>query len=322
MPFAVAFVLGAGLTPALAWVGLRMGLEDRPSEDGLKIHANPVPLTGGIGVVIAALLGLVATGNPLDPWFATAVVLLLAVGVADDAVTLPPIVRLVAQFALGVVIAVGGATFSPLGDLGPALVVLAVPVMANAVNLMDGQDGLAAGSTGVAVVGMTVIATTQGATAPQGLSLTGALIAFLIWNRPPASVFLGDGGAYAIGGILVLLAADAPGGSEVLLGSLICLGLFAFELGSTVVRRVANRSSALSGDRDHIYDLLAGRLGGRTRSTLVLLAAGAFLDVCGWAVSRSSLAAGVLVAAILTAIGSFAILTLWRGSAASLRRSG
>lgn len=322
MPGLVALLLSAGLTPALARVGPRVGLVDHPSKDGLKIHREPVPLTGGIGIVVAVLVGLWVAGGSFDAWFATAVVLLLLLGVLDDRLTLAPPVRLAAQIAIGIVLAAGGVTFASFTDIGPLLVVIGVPVMANAVNLMDGQDGLAAGSAAVAAIGISVIASSHGTDPAQGVCLIAALGGFLIWNRPPATVFLGDGGAYTVGGALLLIAAGASSDVQGVLGSAICLGLFAFELVSTVVRRVVKRSSPLSGDRAHIYDLLALRLDGRTRATAVLLAVGLVLAASGYGVSRMALATALVTTVAIASIGLVAILTLWRRSAAELRRSG
>jgi UDP-GlcNAc:undecaprenyl-phosphate GlcNAc-1-phosphate transferase len=313
----LALGLGLLLTPALGLLGRRVGLLDRPSDDALKIHVVAKPLTGGIGVVAATLVAIAVSGGGLDPVVAAAVLFMLAVGVVDDVVSLAPPVRLAAELAAGAMLAAAGVTFAPLGDLGSVAVVLAVPAAANAVNVSDGQDGLAGGLAGVAALGMFAIAT-NGVETSLGLTLAAALAAFLVWNRPPASIFLGDGGAYGVAVLLVLVAAEASRTARSMVGAIVCLAPFGLEMASTMLRRAFART--LAGDRAHIYDLLAQRLAGRGRSTLTILMAGAAAAALGWLCSRMPLAAavGVLVATVI--VGSLAVRTLWRSQGVRLRR--
>jgi UDP-GlcNAc:undecaprenyl-phosphate GlcNAc-1-phosphate transferase len=215
-------------------------------------------------------------------------------------------------------LAFGGATFEPLSELGPVVVVLAVPFLTNAMNIVDGQDGLATGLALIAASGISAIAATQGDVQAIGPALIGALLGFLLWNRPPASVFLGDGGAYAIGCMLAVLAVDSSRSWESLLGTFLCLGVLALEMVSTVIRRVFGRTPLLSGDRAHAYDLMAGRLRSRKRATAGMWAAGAFAAVLGWLVARSPLPVAIAVVAATVAAGSVAVVGLWR---TELRRS-
>jgi UDP-GlcNAc:undecaprenyl-phosphate GlcNAc-1-phosphate transferase len=313
----LALGLGLLLTPLLARLGRRVGLLDRPSEDDLKIHAEAKPLTGGIAVVTATLVAVAVVGDGIDPLVAGSIGFMLAVGVLDDAVSLPPVLRLGAELAAGGMLALAGVTFSPLGDLGPAAVVLAVPVVANAVNVTDGQDGLAGGLAGLAAVGIWAIASIDGASTPLGLALAAALAAFLVWNRPPASVFLGDGGAYGVGVLLVVLAAEASTSVRGLLGVIVCLGVFALELGSTVVRRGLVGTTV--GDRAHLYDLLARRLRGRERSTLAMVLAAAAVAGIGWLCARLPVGLGAAVLAVGLAAGALAVRALWRSQGVRLR---
>jgi UDP-N-acetylmuramyl pentapeptide phosphotransferase/UDP-N-acetylglucosamine-1-phosphate transferase len=321
MPFLLALAVGLVLTPLLALVGRRVGLVDHPTGDALKIHGEPKPLTGGLAVVPAALVSLAIFGDGLDPLVAAAVLLLLGVGVVDDARSLPQLIRLGAQLAAGIALAVSGATIEPLGAVGPAALVLAVPATANAVNMVDGQDGLAAGLAAAAALGMTLILASASDPGSLGPALLGALVGFLVWNRPPASVFLGDGGAYAVGGLLVVLASDAAVSWASLIGVTVCFGVLALELGSSVVRRAIRRESLIGGDRAHGYDLLAVRLSSRTRATAVVVTAGLLLAGFGWAASRLPVpaAAAILIATVL--VGCVAILALWRPLRDGVRRS-
>jgi UDP-GlcNAc:undecaprenyl-phosphate/decaprenyl-phosphate GlcNAc-1-phosphate transferase len=319
MPFLLALAISLLMTPVLGRLGLRLALVDHPSNEDLKIHTGPTPVTGGIGVMFAALVGVAAWGDGVPVSVLVASIMMLTVGIADDLRTLSPLLRLVAQLGAGAALALGGASFAPIGDLGPLGVVIAIPLLTNAVNIVDGQDGLATGLAVIAAIGLSAIAATQGNVPTIGPPLIGALMGFLVWNKQPASVFLGNGGAYGVGCLLGVLAIASSSSWEALLGSVICLGVFALELTSTVLRRTVRRSPLLSGDRAHAYDLIAGIVGSRARATSIMWVAGVFAAVLGWLVAQARLPLGVVGLAVTFAAGSIAIRGVWR---ASLRRSG
>lgn len=300
MSFLIAAVAAAVLVPLIAPVGARLGLVDHPGE--LKIHARPVPLTGGPVVVLAGLVAVGLTGHGA-PWVAAATCLALGGGMIDDARTLPPWVRLVVQTAAGALLVAGGLRVEPLGWIGGPALVLVTVACCNAVNMIDGQDGLAGGLGAAAALGLAGVLATFGHSAALPLAVAGALVGFVLWNRPPARVFLGDGGAYAVG---VLLAASASlataDGWHGLLAAGACMGVFANELISTIVRRLVSAAPTIRGDRDHSYDRLASRLGSRTRSTLAMLALGVIASLVGIGVDRvGPVAAVALVAAVMLA---------------------
>jgi UDP-GlcNAc:undecaprenyl-phosphate GlcNAc-1-phosphate transferase len=283
--FIVALVVAGCLTPLVAAFALRLGLIDRPSAAAvtvgaraidLKIHNREVPLAGGFAVVTGALVAVTIVGG-WDPWLAAAATLALAVGTVDDARSLPPWVRVLVLLLAGIALAAGGWEVEPLGVLGPAATVVVAVVCANGVNLIDGQDGLAAGVSAASALGLATCLVLMGefAAAALPLACAGAVAGFAIWNVPPARVFLGNGGAYAIG---VLLAASASVLTEVvswtgLVAAACCLAVPAYEVAATIVRRRRAGASLTTGDRDHSYDVLAARWGSRSRATVALVVA-------------------------------------------------
>lgn len=297
MAFVIAFLVTLVAMPLCIVAGTALGLVDRPSDDGLKIHVRPVPLTGGVAVAAGAVVGL-AVAEPVPWWLPTAVGLALIVGAADDARPLSPWIRIAVQGAAGAVLVIGGVRFEALGIMAAAAVVLATLACANAVNLMDGQDGLAGGLSAIAAAGLLLTMPDGGDGGTLAVALCGSLVAFLFWNRPPARVFLGNGGAYAVGVVLAVLTAPAGrAGWTGLLAAAVCLGPFAYELASTVVRRVARGRSLAIGDRGHAYDVAAERLGGRTRSTVLFLFLGAASIPVAVGVSRGAPAVALVVTA-------------------------
>ena len=329
MPFFVAIALALVLTWAARRLGLATGLVDRPPAgpppgDGppgvehLKIHSVPIPVLGGLGVVAAVGGALLVAGADLPLLAVAGVVMATAIGLVDDARPQPASVRLVALAVAGVPIAAG----LPLGQLGMAArvgVVVLLLLMANAVNLIDGQDGLAGGLGAIASVGLAAVIAANGADPLLALVVAGALVGFLAWNLPPARVFLGNGGAYGLGALLTVLAAQATIGHgwHGLLAAALCLGVFAFELTFTVVRRLVGSQGLATGDRRHSYDLLGRSRGNRDRSTLAMWTLGAVSAGAGYASDQVSLAAAGTMLGVALVIGTAAGGRLWRDAVAA-----
>jgi len=329
VPFFVAIALALVLTWAARRLGLATGLVDRPPAapppgegppgvEHLKIHSVPIPVLGGLGVVAAVGGALLVAGADLPLLAVAGVVMATAIGLVDDARPQPASVRLVALAVAGVPIAAG----LPLGQLGMAArvgVVVLLLLMANAVNLIDGQDGLAGGLGAIASVGLAAVIAANGADPLLALVVAGALVGFLAWNLPPARVFLGNGGAYGLGALLTVLAAQATIGHgwHGLLAAALCLGVFAFELTFTVVRRLVGSQGLATGDRRHSYDLLGRSRGNRDRSTLAMWTLGAVSAGAGYASDQVSLAAAGTMLGVALVIGTAAGGRLWRDAVAA-----
>jgi UDP-GlcNAc:undecaprenyl-phosphate/decaprenyl-phosphate GlcNAc-1-phosphate transferase len=317
MPFFVAIALALVLTWTARRVGLATGLVDRPppggvGPDGLKIHTVPIPVLGGLGVIAAMLATLALVGGGLQPAVVAGVVLATVVGLVDDARPLGAGIRMVALTAAGVLLAIG-LPLEPLGPMARPGVVVLLLLLANAVNLIDGQDGLAGGLAAIACAGLAAVIGASGGDPVAALALAGAVVGFLAWNLPPARVFLGNGGAYGLGALLTVLAAQATlaHGWHGLLAAALCLGVFAFELSFTVVRRLLASQGLATGDRRHSYDLLARYAGNRDRSTLALWTLAAVSAGAGYAADQVSLAAAVTMLAVAFVIGTAAGGRLW-----------
>lgn len=320
----IAFTLALLLIPAARWAGLRFGVVDRAGRDPLKVHPEPVSVLGGVAVTAAAFAAPAALGERPSWWVMGAVTLTLVTGLVDDLRRLSARSRLLLLGAAGAMVSAGGVDLDVLGLVGPAAAVLLLLACANAVNLLDGQDGLAGGVAAIGALGLATVAAWEGrsAAAALGLALAGALLGFLMWNRPPALIFLGNGGAYATGALLAVLAASvASRGWPELLAAGVCLGVPVFELTFTLVRRLGSRSTVFQGDRLHSYDVLAALAHSRTRATVIfwglsLLCLGAAL-----AVARIPLAAAIpLVTAAAAGAGAWGV-RLWARGRARVRET-
>jgi UDP-GlcNAc:undecaprenyl-phosphate GlcNAc-1-phosphate transferase len=324
MSFFVAVALALVLTWAARWLGLATGLVDRPAaaappgghpsgDEPLKIHTVPIPILGGLGVAAAVLAALALTGAGLPAGAIAGVVLATAIGLVDDARPQPASVRMVALAVAGIPIALD-LPMEKLGPLARPGVVVLLLLLANAVNLIDGQDGLAGGLGAIASVGLAAVIAANGDDPAFALVVAGALVGFLAWNLPPARVFLGNGGAYGLGALLTVLAAQSTiaHGWHGLLAAALCLGVFAFELTFTVVRRLGSAQRLATGDRKHSYDLLGRSRGNRDRSTLALWTLAAVSAGAGYASDQVSLAAAGTMLGVAFVIATAAGGRLWR----------
>jgi UDP-GlcNAc:undecaprenyl-phosphate GlcNAc-1-phosphate transferase len=299
--FAVGLIVTVVLTPLVARFARAVGAVDAPGE--LKPQTRPVAYLGGLAVAAGLAFG-VASERAL---LALPLLLALALGTLDDLRPVPARARLAAELVIGV----AAAATVP----GPLLVRLAtgaaLVVLVNAVNLLDGQDGLAAGFGVVAALGFALLG--GGATA-VGLGLAGALAGFLLWNRPPAQIYLGDGGAYLLGATLAVLPAltDAGDDLSVWFALPLLVGLPVLDTAVAVLRRWRAGRPLFTGDRSHVYDQLADRGAGIAGSTaacvavqVVLSAAGVLAANLEPAAAAAVTVAGAVLLAVVIAAGRF-----------------
>jgi UDP-GlcNAc:undecaprenyl-phosphate/decaprenyl-phosphate GlcNAc-1-phosphate transferase len=313
MPFLFAFGIALVLTPLGQRLGVKMHLVDRPEGD-LKIHETPVSVLGGVAVIVSAVVAATAFAGLPSPYLVVAMSGVLVAGTIDDVRPIEPSVRVALLLLFGSL-----ATFAWSGSSAwPSLAIVAVPVIlatANAVNLVDGQDGLAGGLAAIAALGLAWVSYLAGLTdgAGMGVSLAGALLGFLIWNRPPARIYLGNGGAYSVGMLLALLAVDliVLDGWRGLLAAGACLGVFGFELAFTLGRRAKSGKAIISGDRLHSYDILARRFRGRMAVTASFWAVGIGMATFGVVLWMVPFHAAVVLAGVGLAFGGWMALRLW-----------
>jgi UDP-GlcNAc:undecaprenyl-phosphate GlcNAc-1-phosphate transferase len=222
-------------------------------------------------VVVGAAVGRPTVVVPLA--------LALCLGVADDRFDLPAVPRLIGQLVVGVSVVVTCPIHLP-GILAVILILAVTVLVINGVNLIDGLDMLAAGVTAVAAVGFSVIL--HGSARQLAIALAAALGGFLFYNRPPARVYLGDGGSYLLGTALTALLAEAwgPGVPEhVGIAALALVALPAAEVCFAVVRRIGSHRSLMAGDRGHPYDRLVAQGWPRPAASLAYIAFEAVLAV-------------------------------------------
>lgn len=268
IPFflAAAFAISVLVTWTVRTIALRRQLLDQPNER--SAHVRPTPRLGGIGIMGAFLPAAVlvaqrhGSGRALLAIGGTAFISL--VGLVDDLRPLSARVRFGAQcMAAAVVVGAGwehlGASWGMLGALPVWLLAplsfLWIVWLTNLYNFMDGIDGLAAGQAIVAGVGVAVVAT-AGGTGLQGLLaalLASAAAGFLVFNFPPASIFMGDVGSTAIGFFFASLPFVGGGATIPVEVVALLLALFILDATTTLIRRLARGEKFFQAHRTHLY---------------------------------------------------------------------
>jgi len=261
--FLVSLCVTAAILPAVIRWAHAKGAVDRPG--GRRVHRGDIPRVGGIGIFLGFIAGTGATlvfyrratsiGDPSEYiWYGAALgaCLIFAAGLLDDLFDFRPAAKFGFQLLAALAAVASGVTIealsSPLGGtielgiFGPVVAVAWILLVTNAMNLIDGLDGLAGG---VALIITTTIASValamdRYAVVVLALALAGSLLGFLRYNFSPARIFMGDGGSQFLGYTLALISirGSQKGAAAVaILVPLLALGLPLLDLATTIVRR-------------------------------------------------------------------------------------
>lgn len=275
-------VLGAAaltvvsLTPIVQSLGLKLGYVDQPN--ARKIHQQPIVRIGGVGIFAGTFLAWLLVGrlglNALDSSIFLGLLLgglgFFATGLLDDLFNLSPFVRLGMQAILSATVWSLGIRLDalPLPGLTAALpswlsllvTFLWLAGMANAINWLDGMDGLAAGTTTVAAAVLAAMIWPLHPTmALMALGLCGATLGFLKDNAAPARIFMGDGGSYFLGFALAALATiglPANGSFTAALLPFMVLLVPVLDMTLVIGARLSDRKSPFHPDQRHIHHRL------------------------------------------------------------------
>lgn len=209
----VSFLTCVGMLPIVRYFAARWQLHDLPGL--LKIHTTPIPRLGGVAVGCALLLGISLGGGGLFVHaleFYLALLLVWSVGLLDDLANLSPVTRLWAQFAAGFLISQTEWRLTITGNsiVDTFATCIFVAIFVNAFNFFDGSDGLVGGVAAVVALGYVLVYSGRAASVGTAVSwsLLGACLGFLLFNFPPARIFLGDSGSTLLGLVVAFLSLD------------------------------------------------------------------------------------------------------------------
>lgn len=345
----LSFVLSSMATRGMMTLAPRIGFVDKPG--GRKIHADAIPLGGGVGIALGfalpLLIGLVLLFIfqspptqldrflPRDENFKSALwsgareqsPLLIAIlagalvlhllGLVDDRRALGPYLKLIVQLVVAAAVVILFPTMriltaldAPAGGtwLSVLLTIFWITAITNAFNFLDNMDGLSAGVAAICGLALLIASCTIGQWFVAGMlaCLVGALFGFLVWNFPPAKIFMGDGGSLLVGFVLALMSArttflppdvDFDARWYAVFAPVILLALPLYDLVVVSAIRIARGKSPFVGDKNHFSHRLVNR--GMSRRTAVL---------CLYLVTASTSIAAIILPQVRSTLGALLIV--------------
>ena len=272
--FILALAISFACTPAVRMLAIKIKAVDVP-KDNRRMHKVPIPRMGGLAIFagfLVSVLFFVPLGNEFRSILIGALILVV-LGIIDDIVALKPRTKFAGQIIAALIPALSGVSihgivnpfvpgqYSTLGIFSIPFTVIWIVGITNAVNFIDGLDGLACGVSAIATVTMFIIAVLFGETyiALMMAALAGACLGFLPYNMNPAKIFMGDTGSMFLGYILATVSIQGLFKFYAVISfavPFILLGLPIFDTGFAIVRRLLKGQSPLQADRGHVHHRL------------------------------------------------------------------
>jgi UDP-GlcNAc:undecaprenyl-phosphate/decaprenyl-phosphate GlcNAc-1-phosphate transferase len=319
LPFVLAMVVTMAALPILVRFANKWLFVDQPGER--KVHTSPIPRVGGLamacGILVAAAAMIQLQSQ--DRWFLVAAGVLILFGALDDRFDLDYRIKLLGQvLAVGIVIMLGDVQVRAitLDDrivlpdwISAPLTALFLVGVTNAINLADGLDGLAGGTTFLCLCAIALLSITgdPGTSTPLALAFAGAVLGFLRFNTFPASVFMGDAGSQLLGfatGVLSIRATQSLSSPVSSALPVLLLALPILDTTSVMVQRISEGRSPFSADKNHIHHKLLALGLGHHEAVMVIYVIQAALFVMAYFLRYES---DLLILGVVTA---FFVLTI------------
>jgi UDP-GlcNAc:undecaprenyl-phosphate GlcNAc-1-phosphate transferase len=339
--FAILGVAAFALTGLLTWpvraLAIRLGAMDAPTL-ARKTQAEPVPYLGGVaialGITIITFAAVFVGGNKngenvgqlKDLAFTVLfpALTLGAMGLIDDLRSLSPWPRLIAQTVVGTILALvivnSGTVGTPSGasSINTAVTIFWIVGICNSINFFDNLDGAASGAVAIAALGVFFIAFDRGQELVSALSIVtaGATIGFLMWNKSPAKIYMGDAGALFLGIIISIATIRLNPGIQPTWKSLtipaILLAVPLLDTCVAVFSRLARGVSPLTGGKDHLSHRLVRAGLTRPMAAIALWAASGLCAVTAIAIYLYADSIGTLLIAVFAAAWLIALVMFLR----------
>ena len=296
---AAAFAVSFGTTPIVKSFAQKVGAMDNPGE-ARRIHNHPIPRMGGMAIFLGFLVSVILFVDITMPvrGILIGAVIIVATGAVDDIVSLKYWIKLIAQIAAAIIAVAHGVTIEGLMNpnvfaANETLVIgiLSIPVtiiwivgVTNAVNLIDGLDGLACGVSTISCVTMLVTAllVAEGNVAVILACLMGGCIGFLPYNFNPAKIFMGDTGALLLGYVLAtvsILGLFKFYAVMTFIVPILALALPLFDTAFAIIRRLLKGQNPMTPDRGHLHHRLIDHGLSQKQAVAVLYSLSAMLGL-------------------------------------------
>ena len=270
--FVISYLLVGVLTPVMRKIAIATDVVDRPNSSH-KSHKKAVPYLGGVAIIVGVILvsyssSLISNFSSETFWLATSVLgpalALGLIGLWDDIKNLPPLPRFIAQSVAGIFTAsiliitdnVGNPTGSAIFD--SIITVIWVVGICNSINFFDNLDGGAAGTVAISSIALAYLALSgdQYLIAALSTVTAGATLGFLVWNKSPAKIYMGDAGALFLGVLLATLTVRfEPTTHSLISAYFVPIFLLAIPILDTtvaVLSRIRRHISPFQGGQDHL----------------------------------------------------------------------
>lgn len=321
--FVCALIIALVITPVIKKFAFLVGAVDKPNER--KVHKKPMPSLGGLAIYLAFILGFFIVypvikgidGNLVWGMIIGGSIIVL-VGALDDRFDLSPKWKLLGQILAAVAVISFGLdiesvnvpfveTSISLGWLSYPLTILWIVGITNAINLIDGLDGLCSGVSAIATASIMVLALLMGNVTVVLLCavLLGSIIGFLFYNFYPAKIFMGDSGALFLGFSLATLSIleFKQAALVTFLVPIFILGVPLSDTFFAIVRRWVHKRPISAADKNHLHHCLLKLGFGHRTTVLIIYGISLFFGVTAIVLSH----AGIWVTIIITVVVIFMI---------------
>lgn len=303
LALAICLIISVVATPFVKKLAFKINAVDRPNNR--KVHKTIMPRLGGLAIIISFFIAF-SIFHPDSPYFWPIVIgalIIAATGIIDDIVELSAKVKLLAQFVATLIVVLSGAQISyvdlpfnitlDFGYLSIPITIIWIIGVTNAINLIDGLDGLAAGVSSIALLTISGLAISLGDTfvAMVGFMLLGGTVGFLFFNFYPAKIFMGDTGALFLGFMIGVLSV--LGFKNATLFSLIVpitiLGVPLLDTGLAIVRRILNKQPIGKPDKYHLHHCLINLGFGHRQAVILIYLLSALFSVAAIIFTKSTM---------------------------------
>lgn len=302
-----SFILGLIFVPLAMKAAFKFNILDIPSTK-LKKHEKPVPYLGGIAIFLAFIIPVVTAKFILHETFRgiigiiTGAFIMTVVGLIDDIKNLKPVTKLIFQLLVALIIIKVNMNIKFMDNniFNYILTILWVVGITNAMNIIDIMDGLAGGVAAVASLAFFVIAYLAGRVNDMipAIALFGAVCAFLIYNKPPAKIYMGDAGSLFLGFMMAALALNESYSRVnyiAVLSPILILGVPIFDTFLVIFLRIKKGLLPIYGSDDHTAQRLVMLGFSKPKATLFLIILTAFLSTIAIISTFLSLSAALVL---------------------------
>jgi UDP-GlcNAc:undecaprenyl-phosphate GlcNAc-1-phosphate transferase len=337
----VAFIATFMLVPVAKRLSKRLGAIDYPSTR--RVNTYPVPRLGGLalfgGLLIVMILeaigehffawrGFFGVGSlPNINYFGVigGVAFMVLVGAIDDVINLHPGTKFAGQLIAATIVTLSGVLLSgiasPFGNgfigfgyFAYPLTILYLVAFANIINLIDGLDGLAAGTVFIVSLGLFFVAFFKGCFEAMilAIALVGICLAFLCFNRHPASLYMGDSGALMLGtllGIISLIGTMRSPTVIALIVPIVFAGIPVLDTLFSIIRRIRRRQPVTLFDLDHFHHILLKKGFNQRQVVYIIYVWTAFLTAGGVLISNAH---GIMVYVLFVFLALISTLLMWK----------